>query len=116
MPSFVDKIGGKERTFQLLSVDDFKTLGNSIPNPSSDVIDLRSLDRWSKSPEGCEWFIWQSLRKSDPIVTREDVRKMGSVMHRVTLASEIFTRSIGEGEEPESPKVEGGQPNPPTGT
>ena len=115
MLSFVERLGGKDRTFTLLSVDDLIALTRTLP-AAGDIIDLRGLDLWSKNPEGAEWFLVKSLRKTEPMITRDEVRKHGSLLRRVNIANRIFTESIASGEESESPKVEGGTPIPPTGT
>ena len=117
MAFFLQKIGGLERTFTLLSVDDLRTIQGSMPNPGAEIIDLRMLDRWSKNPDGAEWFVWLAARKSDPALTRETVRGWGSIMGRVNLASRIFSESITSGEESNNPKAEGepGGASPPTG-
>ncbi len=111
------KFGGKERAFGLLTQDDLRSITATIPIAVGEVIDLRCLDRWSKNPDGCDWFIWYSLKKTEPMITRADVTKTGSIMGRTNLAADIFGESITAGEDYGDPKAEGvTPPNPPTGT
>lgn len=112
------KIGGKKRAFDLLTQDDLRSIMATVPNLTGDIIDIRSLDRWSKNLDGCEVFIFYAAKKSDPTLTRAMVHTWGSIMGRVNLASELFTASITSGEEEPDPKAEGvlSPPNQSTGS
>ncbi len=91
-------IGGAERRFSLLSVEDLESVSDNIPNPSGEIIDLRGLNKWANSPRGCEHFLWASVKKNDPLVTLDAVRKWGTIAERVALATEIFLKSLDSGE------------------
>lgn len=94
-------LGGKERTFSLLSVEDLVSLTNTAPNVNGEIIDINALDKWSKHPRGCAHFILASAKKLNPALTFEDVSKWGSIMGRTNIASDIFVKSLISGEEPE---------------
>jgi hypothetical protein len=108
-------IGGVERRFGLLSVDDLMSLTDTIPLASGEIVDLRGLDKWSKSPRGAEYFLEMSARKVDRAITRDTVGKWGTIMERCNLAAEIFGLSITTGEEAPGPKVEGASTSPQIG-
>ncbi len=118
MPNLTRIIGGKERTFPLLSADDLETLTFTIPNPSGEIIDLRGLDRWAKHVKGCDLFIRASAVKADPTITTPQIRTWGSIMDRTNLAADLFAASITASEEPDAPKGQGGEKGttPPTGS
>lgn len=103
------KLGGIERQFSLLSVDDLVSLTNTAPNSNGEIIDINALDKWSKNPRGCAYFILASAKKINPALTFEEVSKWGSILGRVNIASDILVRSLVSGEEPDAdPKAVAG--------
>ena len=102
------KLGGVERQFSLLSVEDLVSLTNTAPNSSGEIIDIYTLDKWSKNVRGCTHFILASAQHLNPKTTFEEVSKWGSILGRCKIASDLLTRSLVSGEEPEvDPKAEG---------
>ncbi len=103
MATITRNIGGKDRTFTILSAGQLETITYTVPNPSGEIIDIRGLDKWAKHVTGCEWFILESLRATDPTVKREDIAKWGSIQDRTALASELFALAFTSKEESPSP-------------
>ncbi len=114
--TIVRTIGGVERRFGLLTVDDLMSITDTIPNPSGEIVDLRSLDKWAKNPRGCEVFLELSARKTEPGLRRPEVAKWGNLIERTNLAAELFVLSITTGEDVPSPKAPGVDTTPPTGS
>lgn len=108
------KIGGVERQFALLSVEDLVSLTQTAPSANGEIIDIYALDKWSKNVFGCAHFLLAAAKKVNPKLTFEDVSGWGSVLRRTQIASDILTRSLISGEEPD-PKAEAGTPAPATG-
>lgn len=106
-------IGGTERQFGLLSVEDLVSLTQTAPNVNGEIIDIYALDKWSKNPLGCVHFLLAAARKLNPGLTFEEVGKWGSILRRSQVASDLLTRSLVSGEEPvEGPKATGEQAPP----
>lgn len=106
---FLEKLGGKQRMFPLLTVEDLAVLSRMVPNPNGDFITINGLDALSRSPSGCSTVIWLSLKKEEPGVTIEQISKMGSILRRCNIASKIITDALVSGEEQDAdPKTVGG--------
>jgi hypothetical protein len=108
------KLGGKEREFSLLSVEDLVSLTYTAPNVNGEIIDIPALDKWSKHPQGCARFLLASAKKTNPTLTLEEVNGWGSILGRSKAANDLFTRSIISGEEPEPDPKAAGQTAPVT--
>lgn len=105
--TFIEVLGGKERTFSLLSQGDLATLTSQTPSPTGELIDVNALDRWSKHVIGSARIVHMSFMKLDPAIKWEDCKELGSVMRRTQVASRILIESLLSGEEPETPKAPG---------
>ena len=109
------KIGGVERAFGLLSVEDLVSLTHGAPSANGEILDIYALDKWSKHVFGCSHFLLAAARKVNPALTFEDVATWGSVLRRTQIASDLLTRSLVSGEEPDvDPKPPAGE-SPATG-
>ena len=100
-------LGGIERHFGLLTVDDLITITGTIPTQADDIIDLERLDKWAKNPIGCEHFLTLAAQKTDRGVNRDTVKTWGSIRQRCIVAADLFAKSVICGEEVPAPKVTG---------
>lgn len=105
---FLEKLGGKERLFAPLTVEDLAILSRMIPNPNGDFITVSGLDSLSKSVSGCSTVIWLSLKKEDASITAEKISAMSSVLRRVNIANRLIVDALVSGEEADAdPKAPG---------
>jgi len=95
------RLGGKERRFGLLTVEDLCDLTEQIGLAESDrlLLDTSALYRWAANPKGCAHVILCAVQKFEPAATLATVNGWGSLMQRVNLAREIMAKSCVSGEE-----------------
>lgn len=106
------KLGGVEREFGLLSVEDLVELTAMCPNPSGELINIADLDRFTRHPAGCAAFLVIAAKKVNPMLTDKDVSAWGSIWTRSLAAKHVFDLSMLAGEENLIPKATGAEAPP----
>lgn len=111
------RLGGKVRSFPLLTVEDLCNLTALLPlnEAAQEIVNIRALYQWASHPRGCAQVILASAGQNDPKLTLGEVEGWGSVMQRCKLASAIMDRSLANGEEPETDEASAANPTSGTG-